>query len=182
MLNSKKDSLNSIFLNNVVDSIFDAFTTTAGTIYSISNSSYTVDPPNTYYYDYPKSYFWKFIEDYPCPTISAPSFPVSDFSLDENGSTLIEIAVSGFSEKEISIKRNDLKLIVEGNRKDKEDEVKRKYFYRNIAKRDFKLSFQGSDKWDFDKLEARMGEGILSIEIPLKEEYKPIKQEFKINS
>ena len=187
MLNSKKDSIGSIFLNTVVDSIFE-LSTTAGNAADnytyISTSAGTCSPYATisdpiYTIQYPKNYFWQVIEDFTCPAMSVPSYPVSNFSLDESGTTIVDIAVSGFSDNEITIKRDGLKLIVEGKREEKEKE-KRKYFYKNIAERNFKLEYQGSDKWDFDKLEARMKKGILTIEVPLKEEHKPIRQEFTI--
>jgi len=165
-------SLSSIF-NDVVDSIY--------TITSPSSTSGTSVCDFTYY-SFPKvkDNFWQLVEEFTYPTIYTPTYPVSNYYVDEDMNSIIEIAVSGFSEEEISVKRDDLKLIVEG-KQNKDKECKRKYFYRNIAERDFSVSYQGSTKWDFDKLEAKISRGILSIFIPMKEECKPIKQEFKIN-
>lgn len=118
--------------------------------------------------------------DYSDLKSSVPKYPVSNFSIDKDGTSLIEIAVSGFSLDEITVERNDTKLEVKGKRKDKEDDNEKKYLYKNIACRDFELSYDVSDKWDFDKIDIVLKKGILTIKIPLLEECKPIKKAFKI--
>lgn len=171
---SNSISLSSIF-NDVVDAVYTSATTTTTSADVVGS---------ILYYDYTapiKNNLWQLVEDFTYPIITTPPYPVSNYSVDENLTSIISIAVSGFSDEEITIKREDMKLIVEGKKsKEREKEDKRKYFYKNIAERDFRLSYDGSDKWDFDKLEAKMSKGILNIEIPLKEEHKPVKQEFKI--
>jgi HSP20 family molecular chaperone IbpA len=169
---SNSVNLSSLF-NDVVSSIY--------TITSTKDASRT----NSYGYDYVyyplKDNFWSVVEEFSYPIVSTPPYPVANYSIDENLNSIISIAVTGFSDEEISIRREDLKLIVEGKKsKDKGVEDKKKYFYRNIAERDFKIEYQGSDSWDFDKLEAKMSKGILNIVIPVREDCKPIKQSYTI--
>jgi HSP20 family protein len=162
--------------NDVIDTI-NAITTTANTSSKVPSNSYGYD-----YIYYPlKDNFWRVVEEFTVPTISIPPYPVSNYAVDENLASIIQMAVTGFSEDEISIRREDLKLIVEGKKSEEREEDKKKYFYRNIAERNFKVSYQGSEKWNFDKLEAKIKNGILTITIPMREECKPVKQTYEIN-
>ena len=173
---SKHNFSNSISLAGVFNDV-------VGSVYTITTTNGINGIDSYSYLEYPtiRSDYWRLVEEFTYPVIYTPSFPVSNYSVDENLTSIISIAVSGFSDDEISIRREDLKLVVEGKKSlQRGQEDKRKYFYRNIAERDFKLEYQGSDKWDFDKLEARMSKGILNIEIPMKDEFKPIKQSFQI--
>lgn len=108
------------------------------------------------------------------------SYPVTNFSCDKDGNVLIEIACTGFELDELTVERKDLKIIVEGKRKNKEAAEDRKYFYRNIATRDFTREFMGSEKWCFDKLSVSYKDGLLAIAIPLKEEFQPVRQKYEI--
>ena len=171
---SNSVSLSGLF-NDVVDSIY-TLTTTGITTTHGTGAGYT-------YIDYPtiKDNYWDLIETFTYPIIPTPKYPVSNYAVDENLTSIISIAVTGFSEDEISINREDLKLVVSAKKsKEREQEDKKKYFYREIGERDFSVSYQGSNKWDFDKLEARMSKGILTVEIPVKEECKPVKQSYTI--
>ena len=118
-----------------------------------------------------------------CSKKDIPSYPVSNFFVTNEGTSVIEVAVTGFLKEEVTVERKDLLLIVKGTREtppeDKKEEPS-KYFYRNLACRDFSLDFKGHESWDFDKLEVFMDRGILTIKIPLKEEFKPVKQKYEI--
>lgn len=129
------------------------------------------------WYDF--NYWWN------TPTITykieTPSYPVSNYSVTKEGTSIIEIAVSGFNADEITVKREDLKIIVEGKKADsKKDD--RKYIYKNIGERDFTLEYIGSEKWDYDKLSVKLNAGILEIRIPIKEECKPVNKVYKITN
>lgn len=125
------------------------------------------------------SYLW-----YPTTTITykidTPSYPVSNFGVTEDGTSIIEVAVSGFDKEDIIVRREDLKIIVTGKKKEEKEEQKVKYIYKHIAERDFTLEFLGSEKWNFDALKAQISNGILKIEIPIKEECKPVNTTYEI--
>lgn len=173
---SKHNSVASIFLNNVVDSVFSTMSSNS---YTISNTSgdfiHYSDP-----FQYTGDNLWTTIQTYTFPEIETPTYPVSDFYMDEDGSAIIEIACTGFGEEEIKIQREDLTLIITAKKQKKEEEKRKKCFSKKIGQRDFTLKYQCSDKMDFDKLEAKLSKGILSIIIPLKDECKPVIQEFKL--
>ncbi len=175
-MSKQSNSIASIFLNNVVDSVFAAMSSNN---YHLSNTTgdfiHYSDP-----FQYTGDYLWKTIETYTFPEIETPTYPVSDFYMDEDGSAIIEIACTGFGEDEIKIQREDLTLIITAKKQKKEEEKRKKCFSKKIGQRDFTLKYQCSDKMDFDKLEAKLSKGILSIIIPLKDECKPIVQEFKL--
>jgi len=110
-----------------------------------------------------------------------PSYPVTSTSFDENGTLYIEVTTTGFRKDEISIIRDDNYLIVESKKADTKDEIKKTSIYNKIGKRNFKIAFECNDKADWDNYSATMEYGILTIEIPIKKEFKPVKQELKIN-
>jgi HSP20 family molecular chaperone IbpA len=113
--------------------------------------------------------------------IETPSYPVSNYSVTKSGTSIVEIAVSGFNADEITVKREDLKIIVEGKKKEDEEINERKYMYKHIGERDFSLSYVGSEKWDFDNLKVSLKNGILRIDIPILEECKPVNKTYKIS-
>lgn len=69
----------------------------------------------------------------------APTYPAVDIYV-ENSKTVIEVAVTGFSESEINTYVEADKLIIEG--KKTKDTTEKEYSTRKIAKRDFKLSYK----------------------------------------
>jgi HSP20 family molecular chaperone IbpA len=166
---------NQVYLNQMFDNVtkFIGDVITTG-----DNTTYTITTAGDYYYtpykvwDY-KDTFWIDLWNHDFTIPSVPSYPVSNYSILKDGSSLIEIAVSGFDEDEILIEKVESKIIVKGKKEKKEEKVK-KYLYKNIASRDFELEFQGSDSWDYSKIEAEIDKGILSIRIPLKEDFKPL--------
>jgi len=136
------------------------------------------------YYNTPITYgpiIWvDVLRDFTSSYSKDSSHPVTNFSVDKDGNFLVEIACTGFEADELTVERKDLKIIVEGKRKNKETTEDRKYFYRNIATRDFSREFIGSEKWCFDKLSVSYKDGLLSISIPLKDEFQPVRQKYEI--
>ena len=184
-----EDSVNNPF-PLATNSITYSGNSTTGHIYN-SNGMYIGDYPlnkncNTLGYVpsvfYPQYIWIDIIEKTKCDDLkeSIPKYPVSNFSIDKDGTSTIEIACSGFDLDELEVTREDLKIIVKGKRKDKEEKEDSKYLYKNIACRDFEISYDGSERWNFDDLDISLKKGILTIKIPLLEEYKPVRQSYKI--
>lgn len=121
---------------------------------------------------------WKQIEMPKIPDV--PKYPVSNYWVDEHGTTMVEMAVTGFAKEEIKVRSEDLRIIIEGTKTTEEEDNKRKYFHRNIAERDFKVNIRCSEKQDIANMKVSLKNGKLSIAIPLKEEAKPVKREFEI--
>ena len=81
----------------------------------------------------------------------------------------IELAVAGFSKKDISIKKEKEVLSVEGKQEDSDQE----YVHRGLASREFRRSFTLAD--DVEIVGAELTNGILSVSMErvIPEEDKP---------
>jgi HSP20 family protein len=101
-----------------------------------------------------------------------PSYPVSNNYVTDDGTSVIEVAIPGMSKKDIAIKVEGDILFIIGENKN-EEEKKGIYLHRKLAKRKFDISFKCSSKQNLDMIEASIEDGLLVIQIPLKEESKP---------
>jgi HSP20 family protein len=82
----------------------------------------------------------------------------------------IEVAVPGVSKKEINIDlENDVLTISSGNKEDKETKS-RNYMRREFSYSAFKRSFQLPETIDHEKIRASHEAGVLTIELPKREE------------
>ncbi len=174
--------MNSISLFNVLDGFVDSCST--------DNYTVTTTGGNTsigyYYTTYPQR-DWTDINinlfdwsKWEIPKVETPKYPVSNYYIQKDGTSVIEIACSGFSKDELKIERIGDKLTVIGEKYSTEKENEKKYSYRNIAQRDFKLSYKCSDKMDLDNIDISLDLGILKIVIPMKENEKPKIEQLKI--
>lgn len=103
-------------------------------------------------------------------TNNKPSYPPYDIVVLEEGVNLLNVAVAGFSKKEISITIEDSVLTIEGKKKDKQ---KGDLLYQGIATRDFKLELAVAEYWEVTN--ALMDNGMLTVQFNkiLPEEKKP---------
>jgi HSP20 family molecular chaperone IbpA len=178
MHNTKKSLGSQIYINQILDdvsSFFGDVITTAAKTYTLGTGS--SQPSMWIWNDSSWTDFMNRDFSVPC---QIPTYPVSNYSVLKDGSSLIEVAVTGFADDELTVEKNGSKIIVRGKRyKQEQKDSQKKYMYRNIACRDFELEFQGADSWDYSKIEADIDRGILSIKIPLTAESKPL--EIQIN-
>ncbi len=87
--------------------------------------------------------------------------PYNIFPEDEN-TILVELAVAGFSKKDISIKQEKNALLIEGSiEEDKEKE--KKYSYKGIATRSFTRAFALAEYVEVES--AAFKDGILTIKL-----------------
>lgn len=180
-----KTNSNTILLDQVVNCILDDFNQTFSNM-PVAVTDYTVITDNTagmlttpIWRDWWEDY----IPDFPTNKITYSGnydkYPVSNLSVDSDGSIFLEIAVSGFSKDDIEIKQEGSYLVIEG--KKKESKAKdRKYIYHDISKKDFVRKYEVNEKLNVSELKANLDNGILTIEIPLKEEARPTKKSFSI--
>jgi len=99
-------------------------------------------------------------------------YPITDIYKEEDGSQVIEMALAGFSKEDILIntEANKITISAEGS-KLKGQLVENR---RRIAKRAFKKSFVDyHNTLDFGSSNATFENGLLRIQIPLREEVKP---------
>jgi HSP20 family molecular chaperone IbpA len=180
---NNKNFSNTISLFQAFDDICDkALTSYTNNSTGTSNIKTYVGDVIDIYKDWHYDFGWiwtqpNYVFDYKIETLT---YPVSNSSILDDGTSVLEIAVSGFSSDEITVKREDLKIIVEGKKQKEEETKKKKYLYKQIAERDFTMEFIGSDKWDFNNLKVLLKNGILRIEVPILESCKPVNKIYKI--
>lgn len=109
-----------------------------------------------------------------------PNYP-HNLKVDENRNTIIEVAVIGLEKDEISVDIDGsyLNIKLQPSKSDAKDE----YYYitHKICQRAEKLQYKISSKQDIDNINIKLDKGLLTIVIPFKEEFKPIKKQLKIN-
>ena len=173
-------SINNVYssnsLNNFIGDIIPTFPES-------TTGDYVITP---YLQPQPQIIPWLWVDvvkDYKCDDLkkSVPKYPVSNFSIDKDGTSRIEIAVTGFDKDDISIEREDFKLIVKGVKSEKDNAERKQYLYKEIACRDFELKYDLSEKMDLDNIDISLNKGVLTIKIKLLEEHQPIRKSYMIN-
>jgi HSP20 family molecular chaperone IbpA len=99
-------------------------------------------------------------------------YPLTDIYKEEDGSQVIEMALAGFSKEDILIntEANKITISAEGSKLKGQLAENR----RRIAKRAFKKSFVDyHNTLDFGSSNATFENGLLRIQIPLRDEVKP---------
>jgi len=83
-----------------------------------------------------------------------------------------EVACTGLTKKDIQLEIDGdlLKIIYE---KPTEEEDYSSYIYKGLAKRSFNLGYKVAAKFELEKLEAEMKNGLLHLFIPIAESKKP---------
>jgi len=128
---------NQVFLNQIFNDamtfVSDIVSVPGSNSYTLTTGSYQYYPRKAWEYldwDYFNNYTWKGTSDF------IPSYPVSNYSIDKEGKSIIEVAITGFGEDEITIEKVESKIIVKGKKKEKQKED-RKYLY-DLPKKDAK--------------------------------------------
>ena len=87
------------------------------------------------------------------------SFPPYNLVTVSNVESRLELALAGFSKKEVYVYTQDGKLFVEGQKEDKETETT--YVHRGVAQRSFTRAWTLSDETEVRSVEFE--DGLLSI-------------------
>ncbi|NBW11500.1 MAG: hypothetical protein EBR82_26065 [Caulobacteraceae bacterium] len=90
-----------------------------------------------------------------------PSYPPYDIIDQKNDSTLINVAVAGFTKKDLTITVEERTLNIEGKKEEKEDSGT--VVHNGIAGRDFKLVFALAEFYEVET--ATVKDGILSVKL-----------------
>jgi len=98
---------------------------------------------------------------------------------EEKDAYLLEAELPGISEKEIDIKVEENLLTLSAERTDKKDEKKEGYLMKERSSWSFKRSFVLPRDVKADDIHASFENGILSLEMPKKEEAKAQKIQIK---
>jgi len=109
---------------------------------------------------------------------STQGYPVADIYSEEDGNTVMEFALAGFSKEELSVevKPEDKSITVCASAGMPEDENSS----RRIARRSFQKTFVNYDNnLDLSAVTASFENGLLKVVVPTRPETKPL--EVKIN-
>lgn len=111
-----------------------------------------------------------------------PSFPKADVFIAENGSIVFSFSLAGYKREDLDISFMENHLVLSTSKDFKpEQEDNRKYLVKNIKKCSFKYSyFVPETKYDFNKVEATLNNGMLTIIIPPLKEVNKRPQSIKI--
>jgi len=83
-----------------------------------------------------------------------------------------QVACTGLTKKDVQIDIEDdvLKIIHE---KEDKNELHPGTIHRGLSQKSFKLAYKISSKYDLSLTEAELANGLLEVDIPLKEESRP---------
>ena len=99
-------------------------------------------------------------------------YPLTDIYKEEDGSQVIEMALAGFSKEDILINTEANKITISADGSKLKGQLAESR--RRIAKRAFKKSFVDyHNTLDFANSNATFENGLLRIQIPLRDEVKP---------
>jgi HSP20 family molecular chaperone IbpA len=104
-----------------------------------------------------------------------PTYPVSNYYLEPDGTNVMEFAVLGFQREDLDVSIVDNILTISGEKCEEEEKAEKEgrlYVHRRLAKRNFKNSYKLASRVDIDQLDISLKDGMLKIRIPLKEEEK----------
>jgi molecular chaperone IbpA len=103
-------------------------------------------------------------------TNEKPSYPPYDIIATDDETNLLQVAVAGFTKKELSVVVQDAVLTITGKKKDKQ---KGDLLYQGIASRNFELKLAVAEYWEVAS--ATVEDGLLTVTFTkeLPEEKKP---------
>jgi HSP20 family molecular chaperone IbpA len=108
------------------------------------------------------------------------SYPVSNLYIEKDGTSVYEIAVTGFDKDEINIEIEGKTLIVTGTKKEEDNNEERGYVYKKLTQKNFSVDAALKDCQDINNISTSLKNGLLTIRIPLREEEKLVKKQISI--
>lgn len=116
--------------------------------------------------------FDNFFSDFPSHLkASTQGYPVADIYRDDDGSTVLEFALAGFTREELDINVQPGKRTITITGTANENNEKRS----RIARRNFTRTYVNyDDNLDLTQAEATFENGLLSVRVPTRPEAKPL--------
>ena len=91
-----------------------------------------------------------------------------------------EIACTGLNKADVEIKvEGDVLRVTHNSEEKKKDPENIRFYHKGISKRSFNLGYKIARRFDLEAIDAKMQDGLLSINIPHTEENKPTKVKIK---
>jgi len=107
----------------------------------------------------------------------APAIDVRE----KEGRYIIEAELPGIAEKDLAVELKDGLLTISAKSEEEKKDESTKWLRRERRSYSFKRSFELPEDADGEKIEARLKDGILSIELPKKPEATPKLVNVKVN-
>jgi HSP20 family molecular chaperone IbpA len=151
------------------------YSTTTGTYYPIDNVVQYPPVSN-------KFLGWEdIINDFNFKSkLDTPKYPKSSCYIAEDGTINLNLAVTGFSKENLSIKREGEKITIIGNKEKDTEKTPVKKVWSDISQKNFETIFSFNEKMNLEKITINLENGILSIVVPMHEENKPVVKELEI--
>jgi HSP20 family molecular chaperone IbpA len=116
--------------------------------------------------------FDNFFSDFPSHLkASTQGYPVADIYRDDDGSTVLEFALAGFTREEldINVQPGERTITITGTANENNEKRSR------IARRNFTRTYVNyDDNLDLTQAEATFENGLLSVRVPTRPEAKPL--------
>lgn len=122
------------------------------------------------------NWFSSFFNDFPKTESNVPAVDIKE---NEKG-YIIEVELSGLSEKDIEVKVEGNLLTLSSKKNEKKEEKKDDYVLRERRSFEFSRSFVIPDNVDGEKISAEFKNGLLSLNVPKTEKAKPKLLEIKV--
>ena len=91
-----------------------------------------------------------------------------------------EIACTGLNKADVEINvEGDVLRVTHTSEEKKKDPENIRFYHKGISKRSFNLGYKIARRFDLEAIDAKMQDGLLSINIPHTEENKPTKIRIK---
>jgi HSP20 family protein len=97
--------------------------------------------------------------------------PLNIFYTDDN--LHFEVACTGLSKDEVNVNIEDDILKISYKKPEENDVIHPGTIHRGLSKRSFDLGYKISAKYDLNKANAKLENGLLEISIPISEKAKP---------
>ena len=91
-----------------------------------------------------------------------------------------EIACTGLNKADVEINvEGDVLRVTHTSEENKKDPKNIRFYHKGISKRSFNLGYKIARRFDLEAIDAKMQDGLLTINIPHTEENKPTKVKIK---
>ena len=91
-----------------------------------------------------------------------------------------EIACTGLNKADVEINvEGDVLRVTHTSEEKKKDPENIRFYHKGISKRSFNLGYKIARRFDLEAIDAKMQDGLLTINIPHTEENKPTKVKIK---
>ena len=117
--------------------------------------------------------------------VPAPSYPICDLYIEQDGAMRIEIAITGFDESDIDIAAVGTSLTISGSvpcQDQDKPQLQDKKIYGKIKVESFLSTYECDDTYDVAAAKANIKKGILTVRVPLKKEFVKERVAIKIGS